>query len=258
LSRRAATCLVAIVLCGCRPKGPDENYHQASALYQQLYAQELDDAYGDPRMDEVVALLKKVDERSVDGPAAQTMLGAIQHGREALAKERAEREKSNAAAVEPPAPVNIDPSQILAAGQADAGPGVQDPYGPGASIAELNSQTGGCLVDNEPFHEQGTNASGTVYRLAPSEACKGKLPGMVGQAVLVSGGKIYRRVADPRPPQAAPAPAAPDAGPPAAVPRPRPAAPPPADAGEPQYQIVVPGLPQPGATPPPPPEGQQQ
>jgi hypothetical protein len=260
LFRRAAFCIVLAALAGCRGStGPDENYQKASSLYQQLYLAEFDDAYGDSRMDEVVALLKKVDGRSVDAQAAQTMLGAIQHGRETLAKARAEREKRNdttAAVPTPSAGGSIDPSQVLAAGAAPEDAGVQDPYGPGASVAELNTQSGGCLVDNEPFNEQVTGVTGTVYRVAPSDVCRGKLPGMVGQAVLVTGGKIYRRMADPRPPPAAPPAASPDAGPAAAAARPRPPAV--ADAGEPQYQIYVPGAPRPGTPPPPPPEGQQQ
>jgi len=251
LSRRAAFCLVSLALAGChRTTGPDENYQRASAIYQQLYATQLDDAYGDPRMDEVAALLRKVDDRSVDALAAKNMLGAIERGREALAKERAEREKVSAAATAPAARVSIDPAQVLAANAEDAGSAEQDPFGPGASIADLNTQTGGCLVDNEPFNEQVTGKTGTVYRLAPSEGCRSKLPGMAGQAILVSDGKIYRRIPDPRPPEAARPAAAPDAGAPAAAARPQAAAPVPTDAGEGEYHIVIPGAPQPGAAPP--------
>jgi hypothetical protein len=255
LPRLAALCLVSLAFGAChRTTGPDENYQRAAALYQQLYASQLEDAYGDPRMDEVVSLLRKVDGRSVDAQSAQTMLGAIQHGREALAKERSEREKLTAAPAAPAARVSIDPEQVLAAN--DAGPAEQDPYGPGASIADLNTQTGGCLVDNEPFNEQGTGKTGTVYRVAPSEGCRSKLPGMAGQAILVAEGKIYRRIADPRPPDQQPA-AAPDAGAAAAAARPRAAPAAAQDAGEPEYRIVIPGAPEPGAAPPAP-EGQPQ
>ena len=52
-------------------------------------------------------------------------------------------------------------------------------------------------MDNEPFNEQGTGKTGTVYRVAASEGCRSKLPGMAGQAILVADGKIYRRIADP-------------------------------------------------------------
>jgi hypothetical protein len=199
LSRSAAICLLLIAFAACRSSAPDPNFQQANALYQQLYATQLDDAYGDPKMDEVVALLHKVSPRSVDGSRAQAMLGLIQRGREELAKQLAEREKMAAAAAQSvaSAQVNIDPSKVLAAGEADAGPPI-DPFGPGASMADLNAHSGGCLVDSEPFTEQGTGVAGTVYRVAPSDTCKGKMPGLSGQIVLVVNGKIYRRTADPR------------------------------------------------------------
>jgi hypothetical protein len=250
LHRRAALLLFAIlVAAGCRRAGPDANYQKALRLYQQLYASQLDDAYGDPQMDEVVALLKQVDSRSLDAKSATALLGTIERGREVLAADRARREKMAAAAqtaVTMPTG-NIDPVAFLAANQPDAGP-AQDPYGPGAAVSEINAATGGCLSGYEPFNEKGTNTSGTVYRVVPTSACANKLPGYVGQAVLVINGRIYRRIPDPNPPGSAP-PATPDAGP---APAARPPAPAPVqDAGAPEPQYYYPGQPRPGATPPP-------
>jgi hypothetical protein len=219
VSRSAALCLLLLASAACRNNDPDPSYQQALAIYQQLYATQLDDAYGDPRMDEVVALLKKVNPRSIDAERAQAMLRNIQRGREELAKERADREKMAAAAARSlaTAQMNLDPSKFLAAREPDAGQPL-DPFGPGASVADLNKQNGGCLVDNEPFKEQGTGVAGTVYRVAASDVCRGKLPGLSGQIVLVVDGKIYRRLADPGPPP--PPPTA--ARPPAAGTRPAP------------------------------------
>jgi hypothetical protein len=201
LSRRAALWVVTFALLACRNRGPDANYQQAFSIYQQLYATQLDDAYGDPRMNEVVALLRKVDDRSEDGDRARALLGTIERGREAFAAQREEREKRSAAITQSVSTgqMDIDPSKVLATSEPDAGQ-VQDPFGPGASVAELNSSHGGCLQDSEPFNEQGTGVTGTVYRVAPSETCRSKLPGLAGQIVLVVGGKIYRRTSDPRPP----------------------------------------------------------
>lgn len=260
MHRRAAFCLFAILAAaGCRraPAGPDANYQKASALYQQLYASQLDDAYGDPQMDQVVVLLKMVDSSSGDGEVAKAMLGAIQHGREELAKQRAAREKLGAAAAASAAlPVpNLDPEKIIAANAPDAG-APQDPYGPGAKVSEINATTGGCLTDHEPFHEQVTNVSGTIYRLVEGSGCSAKLPGYVGQAVLVVDGRVYRRMLDPNPPGSRPPPrppGPPDAGPAAAARPPAPAPAAQADAGE-EYHYVIPGTPQPGATPPSPPQ----
>jgi hypothetical protein len=217
LSCRAALLTVTFALLACRSRGPDANYQPAFTIYQQLYATELDDAYGDARMNDVVALLRKVDPRSGDAERATALLGTIERGKEAFAQQQAEREKRSAAITQSAtAPqFEINPSKILAANEPDAGQQVQDPFGPGASVADLNASHGGCLQDNEPFNEQGTGVSGTVYRVAPSDSCRSKLPGLSGQIVLVVGGKIYRRMADPRPP---PPPA------PAATARPAPAA----------------------------------
>ena len=81
MSRSAAICLLLLASAACRNNDPDPSYQQAAAIYQQLYATQLDDAYGDPRMDEVVALLGKVSPRSIDAERAQSMLRTIQKGR---------------------------------------------------------------------------------------------------------------------------------------------------------------------------------
>jgi hypothetical protein len=208
---RRSALILALVLVSCkRQVGPDESFQKGSRLYQQLYASQLDDAYGDPQMDTVVVLLKEVDPRSVDAESATALLGTIQRGREALAKSRAEREKRSAvmqaAAAAPP--INIDVDKVLATSAPDAGP-QQDPLGPGASIADLSASSGGCIQENEPFRETGGgSATGTIYRLVKGDACASRLPGLQGQMLLVQNGRIYRRMPD-QPPTPTPAP---DAG----------------------------------------------
>jgi hypothetical protein len=217
-SSRFAACALALAVACARYSGaPDPNFAKARELYQQLYAAELDEAYGDPRMDEVVSLLHLVRTRSVDAPSAQALLHAIENGRQELAKIHAERDKLTKAAAEiVAARTDIDPTHVLE--QPDAGP-VQDPYGTGATIAQINKDSGGCLVSGEPFHEIGTNRTGTLYRLAPNPACKDRLPGFVGQVVMMTDGRIYRRVQESQVPRPASAPDAgvaaqtPDAGP---------------------------------------------
>ena len=272
--RRACIPLIAAALCvvaGCRRKPAESSpeYEKASGMYQMLYATELDDAYGDPKMDVVVAQLKRVDPASADADVARELLGAIDRGRTALAKARAERAKLEAAtALALTQPPKIDPAAVLAASQSrDAGP-ADDPTGTGASVAELNEQTGGCLVADQPFREEGTGKTGTVYKLSVYSACHDKLPGFVGQAVMVIDGKIYRRLPlaethQESPPDAGAASpgSAPDAGPaPAAVKATRPAPIPPNARlvridpdGTQHYETstpVMPGAPEPGAVPP--------
>jgi hypothetical protein len=217
---RALICaLLALAGCHRSPGPPDPNYEEASRIYQQLYTQKLDDAYGDPRIDEVVALLRKVDRRSIDALAAEALLATVEDGRARFAKARTASEAAQKAAQLAGAGPSIDPSSILAAGR-DAGPPA-DLYGPGASITEINASSGGCLVAGEPFHENVTNVAGTVYRLSGSSACADRLAGFAGQVTLVVDGKVYRRLPEsmvvkpPPPPAPPPAPApAPRAAPP--------------------------------------------
>jgi hypothetical protein len=212
-ARRAACALALAAACARYSGPPDPNFAKARDLYQQLYATQLDEAYGDPRMDDVVSLLQGVHRRSVDAPSALALLHAIENGRTELAKVHAEREKLSRAAAEVVAQrTNIDPARVLE--QPDAGP-IQDPYGPGASISQINNDSGGCLVSSEPFHEMGTNKSGTLYRLAPNPTCKEKLPGFVGQVVMMSEGRMYRVIPETQVPKPA---AAPNAGVPAGGP----------------------------------------
>jgi len=196
---RARTALLALLLAiSCRkaPGPPDPNYQEARRVYDQLYVTKLDDAYGDPQIDTVAGLLEKVDHDSVDAPAAETLLGTIKRGREDFAKSRAERDKIQKAAQDVVAAPNIDPTRVLGLDRVvDAG-APPDPFGPGASISEINAASGGCLVPGEPFQENVTNRAGIVYRLSTSAACTQRLSGFIGQAVLVTDGKIYRRVPD--------------------------------------------------------------
>jgi hypothetical protein len=143
----------------------------------------------------------------VDAPAAESLKGTIQRGRDEYAKVRAERAKMQQTAQEIVAAPNIDPTRVLGLGQVDAG-APPDPFGPGASISEINAGSGGCLVPGEPFRENVTNRAGIVYRLSASAACTNRLAGFVGQMVLVTDGRIYRRVPESEARQVA----APDAG----------------------------------------------
>jgi hypothetical protein len=192
--------LTCLTLAGCwrKPAKPSPEYAQAAVLYQQLYATQLDDAYGNPRMAEVEAGLRKVDPRSADARAAQDLLATIEHGREEFAKAQERRREMGAiSAADLKKSSNIDPQAVLAAREPPDAGHTQDPTGDGASIADLNRESGGCLVAYQPFREEGTGKVGQLYKLAPSAVCKDKLPGFIGQAAMVVEGKIYRRIPTP-------------------------------------------------------------
>lgn len=192
---------VGLALNGCRKQAfPDPHYERASRTYQALFSTSLDDSYADPKMDGVLFDLRKVDEASSDAEPARALVRVIEEGRVKLANDRAAREKlSLAAQAAARAIPKIDVDGILAANAPpDAGleVNVVDPYGSGASVAEINVATGGCLAGgDQPFTEQGTNKAGTLYRLSTGSICADKLPGFVGQVVMVTpDGRIYRRI----------------------------------------------------------------
>ncbi len=186
--------------CHKRPKGPSEHFDRGAAIHSELYLARMDEAYLDPHMDDAVAELSKVEADSVSAQPAHELLARIEKGRiEAkLARDAHAREL---AAVQ--RTIAINTSQILAAAVPaapaaaageDAGAADSDPYGPGASIAEINKASGGCLVANAPFREEGGGKTGTTYKLAEDPTCRSKLPGFVNQVVLALDGRIYRRI----------------------------------------------------------------
>lgn len=242
----SAACL-GLPACKRKPPQPSPQYEKASRIHQDLYVRKLDAAYLDPRMDEAVTLLKQVPAESVDAAAAQELLQTIEKGRAQAKAENAEREKAQADLQKGLDSLSaVDPTKVLnaaapAAGAADPGaPAEADPYGEGASIADLNRQSGGCLVAGITFTEEGSKKRGVTYKVANSSECRAKLPGMVGELVLVIDGRVYRRVpADSVRQVDVPVPgeekkeeakeaakAAPKAAPAAAAPAPKPAEPP--------------------------------
>jgi hypothetical protein len=192
---------VATTIPSCkRHTGPSAHYDRGEAIYQKLYAEKLDDAFLDAKMDEAVAELKQVEQSSSSWPVTQELLAQIDKGRKEAKAAADARQKELAATGRtppPPPPVwNLPPRQpdepeAVDAGT-DAGPAAADPYGPGASVAEINKASGGCLVPDRPFLEG--KLTGSSYKLAGTDACKDKLPGFAGQIVLAVDGRVYKRL----------------------------------------------------------------
>ena len=65
-------------------KEPSPEFTRASERFNKLYAKELDDAYLDPAMREVEALLEKVPPDSLDAAAAAQLLSRIRENRARL------------------------------------------------------------------------------------------------------------------------------------------------------------------------------
>src|SRR5262249_7735656 len=77
---RAVVCAVAVLMVsGCaRKQQPSEQYAQAHQLFSKLYAAQLDDAFGDPAMVQVDALLRQVSPDSSDWRAARDLARRIE------------------------------------------------------------------------------------------------------------------------------------------------------------------------------------
>ena len=199
----SAFLVLAAGLPACKRKtGPSEHYDRGSSIHQRLYVTLLDDGYLDPRMEEAVMELKLVETSSVSYPFAVELLGQIEKGRVEAKAAAAARAKSQAEMQAGLAPSSLDPRKFAGA-QAppapkleatDAGPPPLDPFGPGALIADINKESGGCLVAGGPFKEEGGKVSGLVYKLSETSTCREKLGGFTGQLVLAIDGRIYRRV----------------------------------------------------------------
>src|SRR5262249_42516526 len=129
-----------------RDRGHSKDFAEASELFRKVYAEKADDAFDDPRMQEVERLLSVVSPQSIDSPAAQELQQRIATGRAALKDQREAagapgtppadpwaNEKNDAPPPPPPEP--------------DAGPpdaGAPDPF-VGMTVEELRARFSDCF-----------------------------------------------------------------------------------------------------------------
>ena len=81
MTTRFLAVVLLLVVTGCARKEPSPEYTRASERFNKLYAKELDDAYVDPAIHEVEALLEKVPADSLDAQAAAQLLNRIRTNR---------------------------------------------------------------------------------------------------------------------------------------------------------------------------------
>jgi hypothetical protein len=232
--RGCATLAVVLLLAaGCpRKTGPSADYAQASARYTQLHADKLDDAFVDPAMDEVVAMLERVPSSSVDAPGAQDLLKAIHDGR-AEVQARADALKKDMDVLrEPPPPGTFAPSSPSVADSSpvpvrlpidagrDAGP--QEPYS-GMTLADFQRYFGDCFDPDTPVNVVGVGLRDT-YALKGYNRCKDALPGFDQRIVVTDRQSVLgvmpksavqvveRDAGPPPPPPSPPAPSEADSG----------------------------------------------
>jgi hypothetical protein len=222
VTTRFLAVVLLLVLTGCARKEPSPEFTRASERFNKLYAKELDDAYVDPAIHEVEALLEKVPADSLDAQAAAQLLKRIRDNRSRIEQAAKDREKALADArtaptfsgpsvSPPPAPPQTarPPSPAV-----DAGP----PSAPtaGMPMREFNRLFGDCFEQAGPVEVNGRGPRDS-YAMIDSDRCRRAMPGLANSVVLADSENVMGIVPKSAlrrtlPDGGAPPPAPPDAG----------------------------------------------
>lgn len=173
----------------CRKPQQSVEFDHASRAFSSLYAQELDDAYLDPRTADIEAELSRVNPKSVDAPAANELRTRMANGRAAQLKIQSDREAASAAArsaapdqsfsTRAPAP----PPQAPPARE-DAG--APDQPSAGMALADFNHRFGDCFAAAGPLNVVGQGMRDS-YALRDLMVCRQQHPGFESLLVVADG-----------------------------------------------------------------------
>jgi len=193
----AVVCAVAVLMVsGCaRKQQPSEQYAQAHQLFSKLYAAQLDDAFGDPAMVQVDALLRQVSPDSSDWRAARDLARRIEEGRKRLKEAEAVRRTAAAQAIAPVPYQRMTPeapAQRAAAGAgADAGSSQPVPH---MALAEFSARFSGCFQQGERINVVGKGMFDT-WELKDIANCRDRHPGFDQLYVLTGSSEVFMTVA---------------------------------------------------------------
>jgi hypothetical protein len=222
----AVLAALALACVGCsRHREPSPDFSRASESFNKLYAQRLDDAFLDPKMREIEALLQRVPTDSLDAQAAKDLLNRIREGRARMQKAQDDAQAASAAA-RTPSTVSLSPREAPAEPAAprppptppDAGPAEAVQPTAGMSVAEFNRRFADCFQVAGPVTVQGTGQRDS-YELVDVSRCRTAHPTFVDVIVVADGQSVMGVVAKSallQPPTPDAGAAAPDAGPSAA------------------------------------------
>ena len=190
MTTRFLAVVLLVVLTGCARKEPSPEFTRASERFNKLYAKELDDAYVDPAIREVEALLEKVPPDSLDAQAASQLLTRIRDNRSRIEQASTDREKALAAARKGPTFSGISvsaPPPPLASGRtpAPSAPDAGPPSAPTAGMAmrDFNRLFGDCFEQAGPVEVNGRGPRDS-YTMLDSDRCRRAMPGLVNTVVL--------------------------------------------------------------------------
>jgi len=193
---RWALTIAALSVIACQRLGQaSPEYAQAQKQFTQLYTSKFDDAYTDPAIEDVIALLRQVPGSSVDAPAARDLLKRIDDGRAMLRTRAQELDQAVevARAPTPGAAARIDPSAFPVAQviRADAGPdggGATEPASE-MPLAEFRRKWGDCFEPSDPVNVVAVGLRETFAQRAYNR-CKDQLPGFQDRIVVVDATKV--------------------------------------------------------------------
>ena len=213
----AVLAVVALTTAGCsRHRDPSQEFSRASESFNKLYAQRLDDAFLDPKMREVEALLQRVPADSLDAQAAADLLTRIREGRTRMQKAQDDAQAAATAARTPSTVSNAPregtalPSARPPAPPPDAGPPEAVQPTAGMPMAEFNRRFADCFQIAGPVDVQGAGARDS-YDLIDSSRCRTAHPAFV-DAIVVADGQAIMGVVPKSALVRPPAPPAPDGG----------------------------------------------
>ncbi len=197
--------LVMAAPVACRkPAQPSEAYTQAHTLFGKLYGARGDEAFLDPQMDQVEALLSQVPPDSLDAQAANDLRARIQTGKQqAQAREKA-RNDALADARTPeampsgfgsaPEPAPSAPTEEAPEAQAEppdagtgGGPGI------GTPVTQLASGFSGCFQKGEQIDVKGRGLRDR-WELQDRAACRQQYGALQGQVLIIEEGKVLALV----------------------------------------------------------------
>ncbi len=192
--RLLAVGLLVASLAACpKRREPSADFSRASEAFSRLYARELDDAFLDPALRDIEALLGHVPEDSLDAQAAADLRARIVQGRTRMQKVITDRQAASAAALAPPAFNAANTRSAPAAApapaprpQADAGTGVPTQPTAGMSVRDFNRLFGDCFQAAGPVTVIGRGQRDT-WTLSDASGCQTRFPTFVASVVIGDG-----------------------------------------------------------------------
>jgi hypothetical protein len=195
--------LVVAAPVACRkPAKPSEAYAQAHTRFGKLYGEKGDDAFLDPELSQVEALLDQVPADSLDAKAAQELRSRIQTGKQQAEAQQKAKDDALAQARTPtqmPSGFNSTPSGPAPepseepSEAPDAVPDAGTAGVPGVGTPEAQLASSGCFQKGEPLEVKGRGRRDR-WELADRAACRQQYASLQDQVLIIEDGKVLAQV----------------------------------------------------------------